>query len=121
MDSTRRDRYRVRGSNVQQHTAEQAGDFLFDLGKHPDEKEDQEKWISKALDQKTRVMGKSVMAALLFYDILHLGFGSDAARVVGDTIKRLLIGKDGLGRDEAKAILMQNLPREIEIETGHAG
>lgn len=118
--SKRTDRYRVRDSNVQQHTAEQAGDFLFDLGVYPNDEDKQAKWISKALDQKTRVMGKSVMAALLFYDILHLGFGSEAARVVGDAIKRLLIGKDGLGRDEAKAILMQNLPREIEIETGIA-
>jgi len=118
--STKR-RWRTDGTgNVGQHTAEQAGDFLFDLGKYPDKEEDQAKWISKALDQKTRVMGKSVMAALLFYNILHLGFGSDAARVVGNAIKRLLIGKDGLGRDEAKAILMQNLPREIEIETGIA-
>ncbi|MBA7491605.1 hypothetical protein ES702_02153 [subsurface metagenome] len=114
-------RWRMDGSgNVGQHTAEQAGDFLFDLGKYPDGKDEQAKWISKALDQKTRVMGKSVMAALLFYDILHLGFESEAARVVGNAMKRLLIGKDGLGRDEAKAILMQNLPREIEIETGVA-
>jgi hypothetical protein len=65
-------------------------------------------------------MGKNVMAALTFYDILYEGFGSDAARVVGNVLKRLLIGKDGLGRDEARAILMQNLPREIEIETGIA-
>ena len=114
-------RWRTDGSkNVGQHTAEQAGNFLFDLGKYPENEDEQAEWISKALDQKTRVMGKSVMAALLFYDILHLGFESDAARVVGNAIKRLLIGKDGLGRDEAKAILMQNLPREIEIETGNA-
>ena len=118
--ATRKDRYRVRDSNVQQHTAEQAGDFLFDLGKYPDKEEDQTKWVSEALDQKTRVMGKNVMAALLFYDILYLGFGSDAARVVGNAIKRLLIGKDGLGRGEAKDILTQSLPREIEIETGTA-
>lgn len=119
--SKRRDRVRLDGSsNVTQFTSQQAGDFLFDVGEYPKKKEDQAKWISKALDQKTRVMGKSVMAALLFYDILHLGFESEAARVVGDAMKRLLIGKDGLGRDEAKAILIQNLPREIEIETGIA-
>lgn len=114
-------RWRADGSgNVGQHTAEQAGDFLFDFGPFPNNKEDQEKFIAEALDQRTRVMGKNVMAALTFYDILDYGFKSKAARVVGNTLKRLLIGKDGLGREEAKTILTQNLPREIEIETGIA-
>lgn len=117
--SKRRDRWRVDGSgNVQQHTAEQAGDFLFDVGTPPTNDEDRKKWISQALDQRTRVMGQNVMSALTFYDILYLGFNSDAARIVGDTLKRLLVGKDGLGRDEAKTILTQSLPREIEVETG---
>ena len=118
-----RKRWRADGSgNVGQHTAEQAGNFLFDLGEFPKDnrKGKIDEFFTKALDQKTRVMGKNVMAALTFYDILYLGFGSEAARVVGNTLKRLLIGMDGLGRDEAKAILMQNLPREIEIETGQA-
>ena len=118
--ATRRDRYRVRDSNVQQHTAEQAGDFLFDTGTPPKDKKDFQKWVSQSLDQRTRVMGQNVMSALTFYDILYLGFDSDAARIVGDTFKRLLIGKDGLGRDEARTILTQSLPREIEIETGTA-
>ena len=117
----RRDRWRADGSGqVDQHTAEQAGNFLFDTGKTPEKDEDRAAHISKALDQRTRVMGKNVMAALTFYDILYEGFGSEAARVVGDVLKRLLIGKDGLGRDEARAILMQSLPREIEIEVGNA-
>jgi len=115
----RKDRWRSGGSNVGQHTAEQAGDFLFDMGPTPKDDE-KELWMAQALDQKTRVMGKDVMAALTFYDILDYGFGSKAARVVCNTLKRLLIGKDGLGRDEAKTILTQSLPREIEIETGVA-
>ena len=119
--SKRRERWRADGSGqVGQHTAEQAGNFLFDVGKSPDKEEDKAAFISKSLDQRTRVMGKNVMAALTFYDILYEGFGSEAARIVGDVLKRLLIGKDGLGRDEARAILMQSLPREIEIETGIA-
>ena len=120
---SRKERWRTDGSgNVGQHTAEQAGNFLFDVGEYPKDGEDKEQreFLTKALDQKTREMGKNVMSALTFYDILYLGFGADAARVVGNTLKRLLIGMDGLGRDEAKAILMQNLPREIEIETGQA-
>lgn len=114
-------RWRPDGSgNVGQHTAEQAGNFLFDLGDVPDDEKKKLEWISNALDQKTRVMGKNVMAALTFYDTLHLGFESDAARVVGGILKRLLIGYKGLGRDEARMILMQNLPHEIEIDTGIA-
>jgi len=121
MSSKRRDRWRKDGSGqTDQHTAEQAGNFLFDVGIAPSQSKDRAAFISKALDQRTRVIGKNVMAALTFYDILYEGFGSEAARVVGDVLKRLLIGKDGLGRDEAKAILMQSLPREIEIETGIA-
>ena len=118
--SKRRERWRIGEGNVQQHTAEQAGDFLFDLGTPPTDEADREKWISQGLDQRTRVMGQNVMSALTFYDILYLGFNSDAARIVGDTLKRLLVGKDGLGRDEARTILTQSLPREIEIETGNA-
>ena len=119
--SKRRERWRADGSgNVGQHTAEQAGNFLFDVGTLPKGAKAKEKalWNSHALDQRTRVEGKSVMAALTFYDILYEGFGSEAARVVGNVLKRLLIGKGGLGRAEARDILMQSLPREIEIETG---
>lgn len=114
-------RWRPDGSgNVGQHTAEQAGNFLFDLGVIPDGEKEKTQWASNALDQKTRVMGKNVMAALTFYDVLALGFDSEAAQVVGDILKRLLIGYKGLGRDEARMILMQNLPHEIEIDTGIA-
>lgn len=123
MSNKKRERWRVDGTgNVKQHTAEQAGDFLFDVGVMPKDnrKGARDKWLTKALDQKTRVMGKNVMAALTFYDILYLGFDSKAAMVVGNTLKRLLIGMDGKGRDEARTILTQSLPREIEIETGSA-
>ena len=117
----KRERWRVDGSgNVGQHTAEQAGNFLFDTGVPPEDEDEKSKWESMTLDQKTRVMGKHVMAALTFYDVLYLGFNSEAAKVVGDTLKRLLIGHEGKGRDEARIILTQNLPREIEIETGTA-
>jgi len=119
--SKRRDRVRIDGaSNVTQFTSQQAGDFLFDAGKPPKKKADLEKYNAELLDQKTRVIGKDVMAALTFYDILDFGFNSKAARVVGGVLKRLLIGKDGEGRDEARIILTGNLPREIEVETGIA-
>ena len=119
--SKRRDRVRLDGSsNVNQFTSQQAGDFLFDAGKPPTKKKDLEKYNAELLDQKTRVIGKDVMSALTFYDILDFGFNSKAARVVGGVLKRLLIGKDGMGRDEARIILTGNLPREIEIETGIA-
>jgi hypothetical protein len=115
--SKRRDRWRADGSgNVGQHTAEQAGNFLFDLGTD----EDTKKFETKALDMRTRVKGKNIMSALTFYDILYLGFGADAAKVVGDTLKRLLVGYNGEGREEARIILTQSLPKEIEIETGIA-
>lgn len=117
--SRRRDRWRVDGSgNVGQHTAEQAGNFLFDVGKLPKKLKDIPIWLSQTLDMRTRVKGPNTMSALMFYNVLHEGYESESARVVGDTIKRLLIGYEGMGRDEAKQILTQNLPREIEVETG---
>ncbi len=120
--SKRRDRWRTRdgSSNVGQHTAEQAGDFLFDTGEPPQDDDKKAIWNAENLDLKTRVIGKEVMSALTFYNILDFGFDSKAARVVGNCLKRLLIGKDGLGREEARIILTQSLPREIEIETGIA-
>ena len=121
MSKQRRKRWRIGEgkSNVEQHTAEQAGNFLFDVGIAPHKKKDKQKWESGSLDMRTRVMGPHIMSALMYYDILHLGFESESARIVGDTIKRLLIGHEGMGREEARAILMQSLPHEIEIETGN--
>lgn len=121
MSKQRRKRWRIGEgkSNVEQHTAEQAGNFLFDMGREPRTVKDKQKWQSENLDMRTRVLGPNIMSALMYYDILHLGFGSESARIVGDTIKRLLIGHNGEGRDEARAILMQSLPHEIEIETGN--
>lgn len=119
--STKKSRWRADGSgNVGQHTAEQAGNFLFDLGQAPDNKAEKQIWISEGLDQRTRVIGPKIMSALTFYNVLYHGFGSESARVVGNVIKRLLIGHEGEGRGEAERILTQNLPREIEIETGIA-
>lgn len=119
--SQRKKRWRIGEgkSNVEQHTAEQAGNFLFDLGIAPRSKKDKQKWTSESMDMRTRILGPNIMSALMYYDILHLGLGSESARIVGDTIKRLLIAHNGQGRDEARAILMQSLPHEIEIETGN--
>ena len=107
-------------SNTDQHTAEQAGNFLFDTGKPPRGKTQKELWLENSMDMRTRVLGPQVMSALMFYNILYEGYGSESARVVGGAIKRLLVGHEGLGRDEARAILMQSLPHEIEVETGVA-
>lgn len=121
MSKQRRKRWRIGEgkSNVEQHTAEQAGNFLFDVGTPPRKKKDKQVWEAESLDMRTRVMGPHIMSALMYYNILHTGFGSESARIVGGIIKRLLIGHEGMGREEARAILMQSLPHEIEIETGN--
>ena len=120
--SQRKKRWRIGegSSNVDQHTAEQAGNFLFDFGKPPKKIKDRQLWLENTMDMRTRILGPNVMSALMFYDILYQGYGSESARVVGGAIKRLLIGHEGLGRDEARTILMQSLPHEIEVETGVA-
>lgn len=104
---------------LDKHTAEKAGDFLFDLGVPPKEgTKDREKWESARLSMRTRVKGPKTMAALAYYDVLHQGFRCKAAAYVGDTLKRLLIADKGEGRTEATTVLKGELPEEIEIPIG---
>ena len=105
-------------SRLDKHTAEQAGDFLFDLGPTPTEKEDKILHYSATLSAKTRVKGAQTMSALAYYDVLAQGFNSEAARIVGDSLKRLLIADKGLGREEAKIVLKGSIPEEVEVAVG---
>ncbi len=106
-------------SRLDTHTAGQAGDFLFDLGPIPTEDDEKPKHYSAMLSAKTRVKGAKTMSALAYYDVLAQGFNSEAARIVGDTLKRLLIADKGLGREEAKIILKGSMPEEVEVKVGH--
>ena len=106
-------------SSLDPHTAQQAGNFLFNLGPEPKEEADKEKHHSAILSAKTRVKGAKTMSALAYYDVLAQGFDSSAARIVGDALKRLLIADRGLGREEAKTVLKGSIPEEVEIPVGH--
>jgi hypothetical protein len=106
-------------SKLNEHTAEQAGNFLFDLGPVPTEEDDKPWFYSATLSAKTRVKGANTMSALAYYDVLAQGFKSDAARIVGDSLKRLLIADKGLGREEAKTVLKGSIPEEVEVKVGH--
>lgn len=113
------------GKNLDAATSRLAGGFLFDEGDLPQgiKKTDIEAFLldnSRALEMRGRIDGPAVMSALTFYGILRDGFESDAARVVGDVIKRLTIGYRGLGREEAVEILRGSLPKEVEIRSGRA-
>ena len=103
---------------LDKQTARQAGGFLFDLGVAPEDEKDLIWFNSAILSAKTRIKGPDTMNALSYYDVLAQGFKSKAARIVGDTLKRLLIADQGLGREEAKDILKGSLPKEIEIPVG---
>ena len=104
---------------IDKQTARQAGGFLFDLGVEPEDAKDLIWFNSAILSAKTRIKGPDTMNALSYYDVLAQGFKSKAARIVGDTLKRLLIADKGSGREEAKEILKGSLPKEIEIPVGH--
>lgn len=106
-------------SRLDKHTAEQAGDFLFDMGPEPKEEADKPAYYSANLSAKTRVKGAKTMSALAYYDVLAQGFNCAAARIVGDSLKRLLIADKGLGREEAKIVLKGSMPEEVEIAVGH--
>ena len=106
-------------SKLDKHTAEQAGNFLFDMGPEPKKDKDKPLFYSANLSAKTRVKGAKTTSALAYYDVLAQGFQSDAARIVGDSLKRLLIADKGLGREEAKIVLKGSIPDEVEIAVGH--
>jgi hypothetical protein len=106
-------------TTLDEHTAKQAGDFLFNFGPQPKDKKELEKWYSSILSAKTRVKGAKTMSALSYYDVLAQGFNSEAARIVGNSLKHLLIGDKGLGREEAKIVLKGGMPEEVEVAVGH--
>jgi hypothetical protein len=108
-------------SNVDPHTARSAGIFLFDTGRKPPNPKDGELdyYESKALDQRTRVIGSKTMGALTYLDTIHEHFNSKSALMIGNILKRLLIGHEGKGRSEAVQVLRQSLPKEIEVERGY--
>ncbi|GAI84596.1 unnamed protein product [marine sediment metagenome] len=106
-------------ARLDKHTAEQAGNFLFDLGPEPTDADKKIKHYSAQLSAKTRVKGAKTMSALAYYDVLAQGFDSTAARIVGDSLKRLLIADKGLGREEAKIVLKGSIPEEVEVAVGH--
>lgn len=106
-------------------TSSRAGGFLFDTGALPDslskkEREKAELDVSRGLEMRARIKGAHTMAALSFYGILRDGFDSEAARIVGDVIKRLSVADNGEGREEAVNILRGQLPKEVEIRSGRA-
>jgi hypothetical protein len=106
-------------SKLDEHTAEKAGNFLFDMGPVPKDDNEKATYYSATLSAKTRVKGAQTMSALAYYDVLAQGFNSSAARIVGDTLKRLLIADKGLGREEAKTVLKGSIPEEVEVAVGH--
>lgn len=106
-------------SRLNEHTAQKAGDFLFNLGPTPTEEDAKTLQYSAELSAKTRVKGAKTMSALAYYDVLAQGFGSKAARIVGDSLKRLLIADNGLGREEAKIVLKGSIPEEVEVAVGY--
>jgi hypothetical protein len=105
-------------SRLDKHTAEQAGDFLFDFGNEPTDNDEKKKYYSAKLSAQTRVKGAKTMSALAYYDVLYQGFDCEAAGIVGDSLKRLLIADKGLGREEAKTVLKGSIPEEVEVAVG---
>lgn len=109
------------GASIVKHAAL----FLFDTGEIPEDLDEAEvnqlrKEFSQGLEMRSRIKGPATMKALTFYGILRDGFDSEAAQIVSDVIKRLSIGENGGGREEARDVLRGNTPQEIEIPRGQA-
>ena len=91
-------------------TEKHAGAYLFDKGKDITD--------SQFLDMRTRINSEATMKGLVFYGILKEGLNCDAAGEIKDMLERMLIARGGTGREEAVAILQQNLPRVREVDKG---
>ena len=94
-------------------TEAKAGEYLFEKGK--------EMTDSQFLDMRTRIRSEDTMRGLVFYGLLLEGLKSEAAGKIKDMMERMLIAKNGDGREEAVAILKQNFPRIREVDKGHDG
>ena len=93
-------------------TERKAGEYLFDKG-------GKEVTDSQFLDMRTRIKSEDTMKGLVFYGILSEGLECSAATEIKDMLERMLIARGGAGRNEAVAILQQNLPRVREVDKGH--
>jgi hypothetical protein len=92
-------------------TEKHAGEFLFSKKEMTD---------SQYMDMRTRIKSEDTMKGLIFYGILEERLGCTAAGDIKQMMERMLIAADGgAGRDEAVAILRQNLPRVREVDKGH--
>lgn len=91
-------------------TEKHAGEFLFDAKEMKD---------SQYMDMRTRIKSEDTMKGLLFYAILSERLECTAATQIKDIMERMLIARDGQGREEAVMILRQNLPRVREVDKGH--
>jgi hypothetical protein len=104
-------------------TTNKISSFLFNLIgiKSQNESEEQFKQrqiqISRGLEASTIVRGPKTLSALTYYGILRDGMESEAARQVGDVIKRLNVAYGGTGREQGATILRGGLPKEYEVRT----
>jgi hypothetical protein len=90
-------------------TEKHAGEFLFSSKEMND---------SQFMDMRTRIVSEDTMKGLLFYGVLFERLECKAAGELKDMIERMLIARDGTGREEAVSILRQNLPRVREVDKG---
>jgi len=100
---------------MDQETTKQAGHYLFKATNRETDRD------SDYLDMRTRVFSDESMKLLLYYGVMAENFGSSSAQKIKDRIERLLISKNGLGREEAVSVLKQNFPKRVEIEKGKEG
>jgi hypothetical protein len=75
---------------------------------------------SEFLDTKTRIKGREFFNAIFYYRLLGQEFKCEAAQRIANTLERMAISDDGLGRLEAVETLRQQLPREEVVLKGIA-
>ena len=94
-------RNRDYGKRLDSSAVKQVLTFLF--GKKED---------SKFLDTSTDISSKEFFKTLTYYGILSEEYGCEAAKSIGDLLKRLSISTDRMGRLEGVTVLKQEMPKE---------
>ena len=93
--------HRDYGKRLDSSAVKQVLTFLF--GKKED---------SKFLDTSTDISSKEFFKTLTYYGILSEEYGCEAAKSIGDLLKRLSISTDRMGRLEGVTVLKQEMPKE---------
>ena len=102
--------YKDRDQKIDQTTVRKIFNYLFGKGDMSD---------SQHLDMRTRIKGREMFGALVFFRVLDEHFDCKTAKKVANILERMSVSDSGMGRLEGVTVLSApTLPKEIQILRG---